>query len=137
MAGIEPQLWVEGASAAVAFYQIAFDATVLHSVGDGDDIVVQLAVGDGRFWVAEANESMGRFSPQAINGMTGRTLLVVDDPDSVVRQAVKAGASEKAAVNNEHGWQLGRIVDPFGHEWEIGKPLGVWPPNKIAGTFDS
>ena len=25
------------------------------------------------------------------------------------------------------GWRLGRIVDPFGHEWEIGRPLGQWP----------
>lgn len=42
MTGIEPQLWVEGASAAVSFYQTAFDAMVLHSVGEGDDIVAQL-----------------------------------------------------------------------------------------------
>ncbi len=137
MTGIEPQLWVEGASAAVAFYQVAFDATVLHRVGDGDDIVAQLAVGDARFWVAEANETMGRFSPPAIGGATGRTLLVVDDPDAIVSQAVQAGASEKAPVGNEHGWLLGRIVDPFGHEWEIGRPLGVWPPNEATGTFDS
>jgi PhnB protein len=29
----------------------------------------------------------------------------------------------------EHGWQLGRILDPFGHEWEIGKPIIRWPPD--------
>jgi hypothetical protein len=23
---------------------------------------------------------------------------------------------------------VGRVVDPFGHEWEIGRPLGDWPP---------
>jgi PhnB protein len=28
---------------------------------------------------------------------------------------------------DEHGWRLGRVFDPFGHEWEIGKPLGEWP----------
>jgi hypothetical protein len=22
-----------------------------------------------------------------------------------------------------------RIIDPFGHEWEIGVPLGAWPPS--------
>jgi PhnB protein len=31
-------------------------------------------------------------------------------------------------VSDEHGWRIGRIVDPFGHEWEIGKPIGAWPP---------
>ncbi|MHB1469227.1 MAG: hypothetical protein ACYCX7_08725 [Solirubrobacteraceae bacterium] len=23
---------------------------------------------------------------------------------------------------------LARIVDPFGHEWELGRPLRQWPP---------
>ncbi len=55
--GIEPQLWVEGASSAVAFYRSAFDAEVLHQVGEGDDIVAQLAVGSARFWVTEASEA--------------------------------------------------------------------------------
>jgi PhnB protein len=54
---------------------------------------------------------------------------VVEDPDSLVRQAVAAGATESSRVSNEHGWRLGRIIDPFGHEWEIGAPLGAWPPN--------
>jgi PhnB protein len=53
---------------------------------------------------------------------------VVEDPDSVVRRAVGAGATESSPVTNEHGWRLGRIIDPFGHEWEIGTPLGAWPP---------
>jgi PhnB protein len=61
-------------------------------------------------------------------GATSRTLLVVDDPDKVVEQAVRAGAKETSPVGDEHGWRLGRIIDPFGHEWEIGKPLGPWPP---------
>jgi PhnB protein len=126
--GIEPQLWVEGASAAVVFYQAAFDATVLHSVGDGDDIVAQLSVGESRFWVTEASEDMKRFSPKVIGGTTGRALLVVDDPESVLKQAVTVGAIETAPVGDEHGWRLGRIIDPFGHEWEIGRPLGIWPP---------
>jgi PhnB protein len=95
---------------------------VLHRVGDGDDIVAQLAVGDAAFWVA-ASDAMKRLSPRAIGGATSRTLLVVDDPDTVVRQAVAAGATESSAVGDEHGWRLGRIVDPFGHEWEIGVPL--------------
>jgi PhnB protein len=97
-------------------------------VGDGDDIVAQLSVGDAAFWVAAASSSMKRFSPRAAGGTTSRTLLVVEDPKRVVAQAVAAGATETSPVSVEHGWRLGRIVDPFGHEWEIGKPLGSWPP---------
>jgi PhnB protein len=132
MTGIQPELWVAGARAAVAFYQAAFDALVLHSVGDGDDIVAQLAVGGAAFWVSEANPEMGRLSPRAIGGTTSRTLLVVDDPDTVFDQALAAGATEIAPVSQEHGWRIGRIADPFGHEWEIGRPLGHWPAHDIA-----
>jgi hypothetical protein len=63
---IQPELWVNRAGAAVAFYEAAFGATVLHRVGDGDDIVAQLGVGDAVFWVAAASTEMGRFSPAAI-----------------------------------------------------------------------
>lgn len=128
MTGIQPELWVDRAGAAVEFYEAAFGATVLHRVGEGDEIVVQLAVGDAAFWVTSASPDLKRFSPRSIGGATGRTLLVVDDPDSTLRQAVDAGAREMSAITDEHGWRLGCVVDPFGHEWEIGRPLGVWPP---------
>jgi PhnB protein len=129
MTSIQPEFWVDSPSEAVAFYEAAFGAAVLHRVGDGDDIVAQLGVGDAAFWVAGTSATMKRLSPRAIDGATSRTLLVVEDPDKVVRQAVAAGATESSPVSNEHGWLLGRIIDPFGHEWEIGTPLGAWPPN--------
>lgn len=126
---IQPELWVENPREAVAFYEAAFAATVLHRVGEGDDIVAQLGVGDGAFWVAGTSAAMKRLSPRAIDGATSRTLLVSEDPEGVVARAVGAGASESSPVADEHGWRIGRIVDPFGHEWEIGFPLGAWPPN--------
>jgi PhnB protein len=125
---IQPELWVERPGEAIAFYETAFGATVLHSVGEGDDVVAQLAVGDAAFWIATSSTAAKRFSPHLIGGATGRTLLVVDEPGRVAAQAVAAGATETSPVSDEHGWQVGRIVDPFGHEWEIGVPLGPWPP---------
>jgi PhnB protein len=130
MTTIQPELWVDHAAAAVAFYRMAFGASVLHCVGDGDDIVAQLSVGGAPFWVTAASSSMRRFSPKAIDGTTSRMLLVVEDPEQVVAKAVAAGATETSPVGVEHGWRLGRIVDPFGHEWEIGRPLGAWPPGE-------
>jgi PhnB protein len=128
MSSIQPELWVERAGAAIAFYQEAFGARVIHCVGAGDDVVAQLSVGDAEFWVTAANADIKRFSPAQIDGTTSRTLLVVDDPGQVVAQAVAAGAAQSSPVQDEHGWRLGRIIDPFGHEWEVGKPLGSWPP---------
>jgi len=126
---IQLELWVENAREAVAFYAAAFGAAVLHLVGDGDDIVVQFGVGDAAFWIAPASATMKRLDPRAIDGATSRTLLVVDDPGTVAAQAARAGAREMSPVADQHGWRVGRIIDPFGHEWEIGKPLGPWPPN--------
>ncbi len=102
---------------------------MLHRIGEGDDIVAQVAVGDAAFWVTSASAMMRRLSPRSIDGATGWTLLVVDDPDAVLRQAVTAGAIELSPARDEHGWRVGRIVDPFGHEAEIGVPLGPWPPS--------
>ena len=129
MTSIQPELWVETPREAVVFYEAAFGARVRHRVGEGEDVVAQLGVGDAAFWVAATSAVMKRLSPRAIDGATSRTLLVVEDPERVVRQAVGAGATESSPVSNEHGWRLGRIIDPFGHEWEIGVPLGAWPPS--------
>src|SRR5262249_17755061 len=134
MTGIQPELWGDAPHEAVTFYQAAFGATVLPPVGDGDDLVAQLGVGDAAFWVASSAATMGRLSPRAIDGATSRTLLVVDDPESVVRQAVAAGATESSPVGVEHGWRLGRIIDPFGHEWETAVPLRPCPPPSPAPT---
>lgn len=125
---IQPELWVDRAGAAIAFYEEAFGARVMHRVREGDDIVAQLRIGDAAFWVTAASSAIKRFSPRQINGTTSRTVLVVDDPEEVVARAVAAGATESSSVGDEHGWRLGRIIDPFGHEREVGKPLGPWPP---------
>ena len=56
-------------------------------------------------------------------------LLIVEDPDAAIARAVDGGRDEVMAASDEHGWRLGRVADPFGHHWEIGKPLGPWPPS--------
>src|SRR3954463_7353770 len=132
MTSIQPELWVETPGEAVAFYEAAFGATVLHRAGEGDDVVAQLGVGDAAFWVAATSAAIKRLSPPRIDGETSRTLLVVYDPERVVRQAVAAGARKSSSLSDEHEWRLGRIIDPFGHEWEIGVPLGGWPRSYAA-----
>ena len=122
MTSIQPQLWVDNPRAALAFYRQAFDVRVLLLAGDQEDIVAQLAIGDAVFWVAMADPELGRVSPGTTS--TGRFLLVVDQPADVFLAAAAAGATELSAVHEEHGWLVGRIRDPFGHEWEIGRPLG-------------
>jgi PhnB protein len=129
-ADIQPELWVSNGAAAIAFYEQALGAVVEHRVvgPEDSDVIAQLSVAGARFWVSPASENLRRFSPDAIGGATGRMLLVVDDPESVLGAAVTAGATQTSPVGDEHGWRLGRFEDPFGHEWEVGRPLGSWPP---------
>jgi PhnB protein len=129
-AHIQPELWVRDGPAAVAFYEHALGAVVEHRVvgPEYSDLIAQLSVGGARFWVSTASVELHRFSPDEIGGATGRMLLVVDDPDSLLGAAVAAGARQTSPVGEEHGWRLGRFEDPFGHEWEVGRPLGEWPP---------
>ena len=73
MTSIQPELWVDNPREAVAFYEAAFGATVLHEAGGGDDIVAQLAVGEAAFWVAATSASLKRLSPRTLGGATGRS----------------------------------------------------------------
>lgn len=128
MTAVQPELWVAEARSALTFYEAAFGATTRHLVGEGEDIVAQLAVGDAVFWVAAASPENGRLDPRMVDGATSRMLLVVDDPEMFLRRAGEAGAKVTSAAAVEHGWLVGRLTDPFGHEWEIGKPVIPWPP---------
>lgn len=122
---IAPMLSVRRGPEAVAFYKKAFGATELYKIEAGDGAVVaELVVHGAKFWVADESPPHQNFSPETLKGSTTRLVLVVGDPAAVHAQAVAAGAREVRPVKKEHGWYMGRIVDPFGHHWEIGKPLG-------------
>ena len=119
-------LSVRRGAQAVDFYKTAFGATELFRIESPDGAVVaQLAVGATDFWVTDESPEYKNFSPETLGGATTRLVLTVDDPDATFAAAVAAGAAQVSAVDDqEYGWRVGRVVDPFGHHWEIGKPLG-------------
>jgi PhnB protein len=105
---------------AMAFYQRAFNAVETYSVPGGG--VARLAVDGAEFWVAEESPEHQNFSPESLGGCSVRMLLIVDNPDAICDQAVAAGAKQIVPVADQHGWRLGRILDPAGHHWEIARP---------------
>jgi PhnB protein len=120
MTNVTATLSVRDWPRAMAFYQAAFGATILHSVPGGG--VAQLAVDGAEFWVAEESPEHLNFSPETLGGCSVRMLLIVADPAAVCRQAIAAGATLVAPVADAHGWRIGRIVDPSGHHWEVARP---------------
>lgn len=121
---IAPMLSVRNGARAVEFYKAAFGASEVHRVEDpGGAVVSRLAVDGAEFWVSDESPEHANFSPQSLGGGTVRMILTVPDPDDVFARTLAAGARSIVAVEEAYGWRLGRVVDPFGHHWEIGRPL--------------
>ncbi len=120
---IAPWLSVRNGARAVDFYKAAFGASEVFRMEEGGSVVARLSVEGAEFWVGDESPEHFNFSPQTIGGSSVRIILTVADPDAVFARAVAAGASQVYPVGEEYGWRLGRVVDPFGHHWEIGRPL--------------
>ena len=117
-------LSVRDGALAVEFYQMAFGALEVYRMEDPGGVVVsRLSVAGAEFWLADESPEYGNFSPQTLGGGTVRMILTVPDPDTLFAQAVAAGAQVVFPVEEAYVWRVGRVVDPFGHHWEIGHPL--------------
>jgi PhnB protein len=120
---IAPWLSVRNAARAVDFYKSALGAAEVFRMEEAGSVVARLSVDGAEFWVGEESPEHANFSPQTLGGGSVRIILTVADPDTVFARVVAAGASQVYPVGEEYGWRLGRVVDPFGHHWEIGRPL--------------
>ena len=107
---------------AIEFYKAAFGALEAFRVDDiSGSVVARLSVGGAEFWVADESPEHKNFSPESLGGGSVRMVMVVNDPDAA---AIAAGATVVSPMTDQpYGWRVGRVVDPFGHHWEIGKPL--------------
>ncbi len=119
---LSPWLSVRNSKKAVAFYTAAFGAVENYHIEDPDgNAVVKLSVDGAEFWLSDTpSKEQGS---EVIGGGTVRIILTVKDPDAFFSRALQAGATEVFPVSEEHGWRLGRLIDPFGLHWEIGKPV--------------
>jgi PhnB protein len=123
---IAPMLSVRNGVRAIEFYKAAFGADELFRIDDESSgaVVARLSVGESEFWLADESPEHGNFSPESLGGGSVRMVMIVKDPDAAFERAVIAGANVVWPVSNQpYGWRVGRIVDPFGHHWEIGRPL--------------
>jgi PhnB protein len=117
-------LSVRNGARAVEFYKSAFGALEVYRIEDPAGAVVsRLSIDGAEFWLSDESPEHGNFSPESLGGGSARMILTVADPDAAFAQAVAAGARAVVAVEEAYGWRLGRVVDPFGHHWEIGRPL--------------
>ena len=122
---LAPMLSVRDGARAVEFYKTAFGATELFRLnGDDGKVIAQLKVGESDFWLADESPAHQNFSPESLGGGSVRMVIVAEDPDKIFNQAIAAGAAVIWTIEDQpYGWRTGRVADPFGHHWEIGRPL--------------
>ncbi|HTV04352.1 MAG TPA: VOC family protein [Acidobacteriaceae bacterium] len=122
---LEPFLNVSNGTDAIAFYEAAFGAEVVFLIPpETGSTIARMKIDGETFWLADESPEHQNPSPETLKGSTVRLVLTVDDPDAVFERAVAAGATVFWPMeDHDYGWRLGRVDDPFGHHWEIGKPL--------------
>ncbi|HET8569662.1 MAG TPA: VOC family protein [Candidatus Limnocylindria bacterium] len=123
--GISPFLTVRGAARAADFYRRAFGATERSrlTTPSGQHVIVMELAG-AELGVVDEDPRAFNLSPEALGGTSVRLSLVVDDPDAWAARAVEAGATVVFPVADQpYGMRQGRVQDPFGHLWLIGKDI--------------
>lgn len=122
---IIPTLSVSNGAAAIEFYKQAFGAIVIAGNTDPEGATVaELSIEGARIVVADASPEHGNFAPELLGGISVRIGIMVDNPDALAERAIASGIKTVYPVADQpYGYRLGHFIDPYGHHWEIGKPL--------------
>lgn len=122
---LTPMLSVPDAKEAIGFYKDAFGAEELYlqSAPDGA-LYGAVSIGDAQVEITSEAPGHDKPDPGASGDPAIRLSLMVPDPDAVAIRAVAAGASIIFPIADQpYGYRQGRIEDPFGHQWLLGRPL--------------
>jgi uncharacterized glyoxalase superfamily protein PhnB len=132
---VTPSLVVRGAANAIEFYKKAFGAKELSRMdGPGGKIMhAEIRIGDSVVMVADEFPEMGSKSPETLGGAPSSLLIYSRDVDALFNQAQAAGAKVTMPVADQFwGDRYGRLVDPFGHNWEVATRRENLTPKEMA-----
>ena len=126
---LAPHLIVDNAAAAIDFYVKAFDAVEYGRVPGPDGKLIHAALNINGFPVMlnddfpEMTEGKS-MTPTALGGTPMTIHLTVTDVDAKFQQAIDAGATVLAPLEDQFwGDRYGVVRDPFGHHWSLGQPV--------------
>jgi PhnB protein len=133
---LTPHLVVRGAAQAIEFYKKAFGAKQRGGVMAGPGGLVmhaELQVGDSIVMLADEFPELGSRSPQSIGGSASSLLIYTQDADALFNRAVAAGAQVLMPLANQFwGDRYGKLVDPFGHGWDVATHVEDVTPREMA-----
>jgi PhnB protein len=119
---ITAYLAVDGARDAIDFYKRVFGAKerMRMDAPEGRIGHAELVIGDSVVMLADVSPEYGFFDPKKYEGTPVNMHLYVPDVDTMVANAVGAGARLVRAVEDKfYGDRGGTIEDPFGHVWSL------------------
>jgi PhnB protein len=130
-----PSLTIDGAAEAIEFYRRAFGATerMRMPMPDGKIGHAELEIGDSVIMLNDPFPQSAVKSPKELGGTTVSVVLYVEDVDSVVQDAIDAGATVTMPVEDQFwGDRFGTVSDPFGHHWGIATHKEDLTPEELA-----
>ena len=98
-------------SRRIDFYKAAFDAAVLWHLDGGAPVVAGLMVDGAKFFLAQESPPRGTRSPSSLGFTTVRIELFVNDPVTMHKKALAAGATEHSPVE-EHQHTTHTTIGP-------------------------
>jgi PhnB protein len=132
---VTPYLAVEDAAAAIEYYKKAFGAKerVRMDAPGGKIGHAELEIGDSLVMLSDPFPQSSTKPPKQLGGTSASVFLYVEDVDSVVQDAIDAGATVTMPIQDQFwGDRFGSVTDPYGHLWSIATHKEDVPPEKIA-----
>jgi PhnB protein len=132
---VTPYLAVDDAAQAIEYYQRAFGAKerVRMDTPDGKIGHAELEIGDSLVMLSDPFPQASTRPPKELGGTSVSVFMYVEDVDTVVKQAVSAGATITMEVADQFwGDRFGSIQDPFGHSWSIATHVEDVSPEEMA-----
>jgi PhnB protein len=136
---LRPYLSVRDAAAALDFYRTAFGATETYRLTEPGGRVghAQMRLGDAEWMLADEYPEYGIYAPTAGASSGVRMHLSVPDVDAFVARAGAAGATVAVPPKDQfYGERTAKLVDPFGHVWQVATTKEVVPEDEIKRRFD-
>ena len=126
---VVPYLTVDGAARAIEFYVQAFGAVEHHRLVEADGRIghAEIVIGTSRLALADEYPDYDAIAPTTRGGTSTRFTLSFPDVatlEAAFARAVELGATVVRPIADQfYGHRTGALLDPFGHQWNVGTPI--------------
>jgi PhnB protein len=130
-----PALSIQGAAEAIEFYKRAFGAQERYRMpGPNNSIAhAELQIGDSVLMLSDPFPQATTKPPTELGGTSVNIFMYVEDVDATFQQAVDAGATVAAPLEDQFwGDRFGSVIDPFGHAWGLATHVEDVSPEEIG-----